>query len=366
MNRSSKASYAPASQLNLTEDFGMNIHWTFRHAKKRRGDVLARWQPKQRRLQRLLSRYPPERCHLHLTMTSTAGGDLWELRAVLCLPTGTLVTSETGQYLDQVLDKVADELARLIQKHKAEIRHEHLLRRRRRERASQRAAAPFLQEERERKRPAAFFELLKPLLTTVRNHAHRELRIMELEQVIPRGEITADDLTDDVLVAAWEQFTQRPHNMPLDVWLLRLLRDRLAEIKKNRGAVELSSPVEHVLQTEDDTEDFDPDDLQCWLSRALGRPRPISLEDILVDEAAPDSWHQLEVEEEWERILACLSDLPTHQREAFLLSVVDGLDVDEIAMALDRSEMEVRNDIEQTRTTIKQMLGKVQSAPGAK
>jgi len=268
--------------------------------------------------------------------------------------------------LDQVLDKVADELARLIQKHKAEIRHEHLLRRRRRERASQRAAVPFLQEERERKRPAAFFELLKPLLTMVRNHAHRELRILELEHMIPRGEITADDLTDDVLVAAWEQFPQRPQHMPLDVWLLRLLRDRLADIKRSRGVVELSSPVEHVIHTEEDTEDFDPDDLQCWLSRALGRPRPISLEDILVDEAAPDTWHQLEVEEEWERILAFLRNFPSHQREAFLLSVVDGLDEDEIAMALDRSEAEVRNDIEQTRMTIKQMLEKVQSGGGTR
>jgi len=278
----------------------------------------------------------------------------WELRASLYLPTGLIVANEEGAELHPVLDNGADELVRQIHRHKAKVRKEHLFRRRQRQLEHENAAAVSLESDYNVRHPAAFFELFKPLLTAVQSHAARELRILELEEAIPAGEVTVDDLVDDVLVIAWESYGERPQNTPIDVWLIGILHERLAELQDCYGDIKLSSPVERA--SADEGADFDPDDLHYWLSQALEPAEPVTLEDVLAGEESGDWLRRLEVNEQHERVLGYLQQLPKHERQAFMLSVMEGFEIREIAMALDRTEIQVAADIENARTTVRKLV----------
>jgi DNA-directed RNA polymerase specialized sigma24 family protein/ribosome-associated translation inhibitor RaiA len=332
----------------------MNVRWTYRHCDAQKASARSYWQEKMPRLERILTRFDPDRCRLDMHLYFHRVHKRWELRASLYLPTGLIIANEEGSELHPVLDNGADELVRQIHRHKAKIRKEHLVRRRRRQLDHENAAAVSLESDYNVGRTAAFFELIKPLLTAVQSHAARELRILELEEAIPTGEVTVDDLVDDVLVYAWESYSERPQNTPIDVWLIGILHERLAELQDCYGDTKLSSPVERV--SADEGADFDPEDLHYWLSQALLPTEPVTLEDVLAGEESGDWLRRLEVKEQHERVLGYLQRLPKHERQAFMLSVMEGFEIREIAMALDRTEEQVVADIENARTTVRNLV----------
>lgn len=337
----------------------MNVRWTYRHCDLEKETASSYWQDKLPRLQRILSRFRRDQCRLDMTLYYHEARKRWELRASLYLPTGLIVTNEEASDMHVVLDNVADELVRQIQRHKAKVRKEHLRRRRQRQLDHEKAAAHSLRSDYETRRPAAFFELLKPLMSGVRNHAARELRILELEEVLPQGEVTVDDLVDDVLVTAWEYYGDHPPNTPTDVWLIGILHERLAELQRCYGDTKLSSPIERASAAEG--ADFDLDDLYYWLSQAIEPEEPMTLEDILTGEESGDWLRELEAKEQHQRILSYLQQLPKHERQAFMLFEVEGFELAEIAMVLDRSEPDVATDIEHARTTLRELV--VKDAP---
>lgn len=332
----------------------MIIRWTYRHCDAQKASARSYWQEKMPRLERVLTRFGPERCRLDMNLYFNRVHKRWELRASLYLPTGLIVTNEEGTELHPVLDKCADELARQIHRHKSKVRKEHLFRRRQRQREHEKAAAVSLESDYHVRRPAAFYELFKPLLTAVQSHAARELRILELEETIPTGEVTVDDLVDDVLVSAWESYGERPENTPIEVWLIGILHERLTELQDCYGDTKLSSPIESAAA--DEGADFDSDDLQYWLSQALQPAEPVTLEDILAGDETGDWLRRLEVKEQHERILAYLQQLPKHERQAFMLSEIEGFETGEIAWALDRAETQVAADIENARITVRKLV----------
>jgi ribosomal subunit interface protein len=332
----------------------MIVRWTYRHCDAQKAKAASYWQEKMPRLERILTRFGPDRCRLDMHLYFHRAHKRWELRASLYLPTGLIVANEEAAELHPVLDQVADELVRQIYRHKAKVRKEHLFRRRQRQHEHEEAAAASLDSDYQVRRPAAFFELFKTLLTAVQSHAARELRILELEESIPTGEVTVDDLVDDVLVTAWESYGERPPNTPIDVWLIGILHERLAELQDCYGDTKLSSPIERA--SADEGADFDPDDLHYWLSQALQPAEPVTLEDILAGDESGDWLRRLEVKEQHERILAYLQQLPKHERQAFMLSEIEGFETGEIAMALDRTESQVAADIENARTTVRRLV----------
>ena len=94
-----------------------------------------------------------------------------------------------------------------------------------------------------------FFRLLRPHLRFLRDHARRELRLLELEGTLHRGELTVDDLLDEVANRAWERFADRPRQLSLDLWLTDLVQEALEQwIKQEpRPHVSLEEKAEEVL-----------------------------------------------------------------------------------------------------------------------
>lgn len=284
----------------------------------------------------------------------------YEIRSVLHLPTGTLVAHEQGADAKAALDKIADTMSQEIKRHKEHVRHDYVFKRKRRERANLSAAGPLLDQDRKSGRQQDFFHLLRPMLRPLRDYARRELKILEIEGTLHPGEVTLADLLDEVMKRAWERFGDRPKKMPLDLWLTDLVNDTLEEwIKQEpRPHVSLTDPGEERMP-----KDVPQVDEQEWWATLLGYDDSVTLEDVLPDRDTPSIWDELEAEEQRDRLLSLIGDLPTEQRQSFLLHALEDYSTDEIAMLQDRPESQVKHDIQAARKFLKRRLDQEEHEP---
>ncbi len=296
----------------------MKTQWVFNNCGRDKRKAQAYWEKKAHRLNRLMSNYRPELRRIRLTVYRHDARDEWEMRGVVHLPTGTLVSEETCATLHECIDKVADELAREIRRHKSKVRKDHLYRRRRRRRQQLSAAGPYLAQDASDGRKDAFVAMLLPLMDQVCDHARRELRILVHDGTLPKGEWYARDLVDDVLVRACESFGERPNDVSLDVWRIELLHQRLQELCQQIEPVSLAASSSRSRAIDnDDNEDLD--DIQYWRELLLEPPEELSLEELLPDDDVGDMWDELSAQEQRDGLKRLLWKLPKHQRQALML-----------------------------------------------
>jgi RNA polymerase sigma factor (sigma-70 family) len=328
----------------------MQTHWVFNgcSALTEQG-LTAYWAKKSRRLERLLAHFPGERTNLTFTVHAHSEPTYYEIRAALSLPTGTLVAEREAADERAALDGVTDVLVGEVKRHKERLRRDYLYQRRRRNRENLSAAGPLVGADAAKGRRQAFFHLLRPLLQSLRAHAGREIRIMELDGVLPDGEVTSDDLVHEVLVRAWDVYDARPMNRPLELWLTELLHDCLDRLTKAHFATYLSELRARAAASPPD------DDAEEWQDD-FGYTDSPTLEDLLPGYDAGTPWDRLEINEQASRVMNLLRELPDSQRQALTLHTMEGFDLAEIAMIQDRSEPAVAADLEAARQFLREKV----------
>ncbi len=102
----------------------MQTHWAFHSCGDRiRAEALAHWEAKSERLQRLLGPFNPGLQHLNLVVDHQGNQEGYQVRAVLHVPTRTVVVEERSRYLQPALDRVIDLLGQEIKQQLARLRH---------------------------------------------------------------------------------------------------------------------------------------------------------------------------------------------------------------------------------------------------
>lgn len=337
-----------------------------------RARLEAYWEKKLPRLQKLLTSHnagPPE---IRLTVCGhqKKGQRAWyEIRASAHLPTKTLAVEASDEEPHAAIDRVVDLLIAEVKRHNDGV-HKDDLHKRKTRRAALGSAEPRLQQEVRSGHRPEFFQFLRPLLGFLRDHARRELRILELQGVLHPGEISVDDLVDEVLIRAWHGFEERPRDLALELWLTELLHQAIEELaaQEPRPHETLEEPVDHVPP-----EDVPPVEAKQereereWWDDLDPFEQTILLEDVIPDPESSESWDKVEPDEQRDRLLSLLGKLPPAQRQAFLLKVLEGYEADEIAMLQHRPKSEVKADIEAARRTLRGQLRAGEKAqPGAK
>jgi ribosomal subunit interface protein len=316
----------------------------------------AYWEDKLPRLERLLKRFPDPLREMWLTVSTLSHPERFETKAVIRLPTGTLAAEEVSESWEESFDKVADELARQIKRHKEKLRGDWVYRRKRRRQEDFRLAGAQLESDRAASGRQEFFDLLGPLMQLIRDHAKDELRRLEKGGRIRRGEVSVSDLTDEVLVRAWERFDERPAHGRLDMWLLQLLDEVIEWFASQPAGVSIESTVVPLKEVE---EEFDTDN-EGDLYAAFFREHALAtLADVLPDRHAP-AWDALEASEQRSRIEDALWRMEPSRRLAFIYHALEGFHPAEIAMMLDRSEEDIIADIEAARDELRQMVTETQ------
>jgi ribosomal subunit interface protein len=314
------------------------------------------WAEKLPRLQKFLVRYNKDLKEIRLTVSQhrqNSHRSWYEARAVIHLPTGTLAADADDEDTQVALDRVVDKLVAELRRHRERVRHDYIDKRKVRDRADLGAAEPLLERDRENQRRDDFSRLLRPHLRFLRHHAHRELTFLEQQGVLHRGEVTVDDLLDEVLVRAWQRFADRPRHLSLDLWLTDLLHETLANWieQEPRPHVSLKDKAGDVLPDEVPQEDEDE-----WWAELLGEDESLTLEDLITDREGTSAWDQLDSREQTDHLLSLLGELPPAQRQAFLLYALEDYTTYEIATLQDRPEREVKADIEAARQMLRERL----------
>ena len=262
-----------------------------------------------------------------------------------------IAVSHTGSSLEQALDGAADTLEKTLKRTLG--RRDSLFKRRARARAEFTAVDPLLQRDAKIGNQKEFLTLLDPLLGHLRDHARRQLRILEINELLPQNQVTAADLLNEVMARAWLRFVDRPRQMSLDLWLVNLLDETLDEKIKPEPQMKRSLD-QHADEVH--SEDVPQVDDQEWWVWLLDEDETITLGDAIPSSESASAAEQLEAEELKDRVHALLGELPKAQRQAFVLNVLEAFDLFEIAMLQDRPESEIQADIEAARNTIRERL----------
>ncbi len=324
-----------------------------------RAELELYWHDKVGRIRRLLKGYPDDLYELRLTVHASSKSDqtrFFEARGVVRLPTGTLVCQREGKDVFALVDQIVDNLVRQVKRHRELVRKDYLYKRKNRARRDLAGAEPLLARDKSRGRRDDFFRLLRPLLHFLSDHAARELRVLEMDGVLHPGEVSVEDLLDEVLTEAWQQFDRRPQGRPLHLWLTELLHQALDRLIKQEPRAHDSLEVE-VLQT---VEDLPVQEVQVgedeWWAALLGYGETLTLEDLVPGCDTTAQWESLEPPVQRERVMELLGRLPARQRQALLLFAVEDYDPAEIALLQNRSQEEVQRDIDSAREQLRQWL----------
>lgn len=186
----------------------------------------------------------------------------------------------------------------------------------------------------------------------------REISALEMNNLLPLGELAAQDIVDEVIVRAFERFRNRPSDVPLEIWLYQQARQVLAE---RREQLQRETPMSSVPP-------------QRSMKETLPPPNPLTdAEEVLMDLLEPEvdalpgddivdatgvtdptlPHRRNELHQVLRRVI---SHLPPQQREAIWLHYLDGFDVAEIAAVQDRDEKDVRSDLEQAVSRLRDAL----------
>lgn len=310
------------------------------------------WQRKKPRVEKLLKTFPADLWHLRLTINNGKQG--WQAQAVLSLPTGTLIarTKPYQKNYQQAIEVLVDQLVSEIRRHKEKLHRDEVYRRKNRQASDFAAAAPFLTEDKQQNLQTDFFELLRPVLKSLRNSAQREIIFAQLQGKLNPGELTVSDLFDEMIVRAWEQFSQEIPQQPWERWLTQIMHEIIDEYKQKHIP---TIPLEEVIPPEDPRYEA----VEGWVQE--NEPfwqdlEPLTIEDLVPGYEATEPWYQLTLAEQERWLYRYLNTLPPEKRRAFMLYALEGWEVEEIALLQKRSPEEVQADIQSAQQYLEEQL----------
>jgi|GEM_PF-3281323 len=317
----------------------MRIQWSFEGCDNTiKSTAQKYWEKKQQRIERVLSRAPRGSLKMRLAIYyNDSQVNAIEARAIIHLPGRTLAVESTAPELYEALDGLTDKIVASCLNYKS--KQSRFLRRRRKKQTSAELfeAQPLINSDRKAERKQSFFSTLRPLLSYLERRAKTEVRVFELEGTVAPGRIEPSELIDEVVLLAWEKYTEKPSNLSFELWLHQLLQEVLNRVAKEGQFVSLdqSIPLAELETT------YEPD----WFEEVIGYQEELSLAELLPDFDETEDWSTLDEEERIIHFYNVIESFPVHQRQAYMLNSISDYSVQEVAEIQKRSVGEVESDI---------------------
>jgi len=271
----------------------------------------------------LLQHFGDELVRLHALVERHTRRRLYRTSLQLQLPRKVLVAREEGEDIELVLRDAFAELARQLKKYKSLRNNEPLWQRPARRRQLRELTKGGDRSEQQ----GLFRDLIKSHLKGLYNFVRREIAYLTASGELLPGQVTPDDVVDDVVVRAYAQQSEQPASLALEHWLRKLALEVLDEQVARRlpaaRLVSLETPVDSEIEEDDEQlyEFYQPDEA-------------LRLEDLVVspEAAAPES--VLARYEQALRSQQLLAWLPRPWRQVVVLADVEGLSDTEIAAVM--------------------------------
>jgi RNA polymerase sigma factor (sigma-70 family) len=193
-----------------------------------------------------------------------------------------------------------------------------------------------------------FISFLEENLSRFYNYAYREVRSRVYQGFVRPGDIRVRDVLDEAIAEVLENLQDRFDDQEATQLIYRTI-SRVVVRESNQRRLP-QSHLEELLESQDiDTElheYYQPDDVD-WL------------EEVVPDVHAVQPDQQYELTDLERRVEKLVSELPRQWREAFILTAQEGLSEEEAAMVQQRPIAELREDVEQARSFLRERLSEL-------
>jgi len=201
------------------------------------------------RLEKRLTHFPPDAVHLRILVREVEGHPRSEASLTLHLPSHTLACSEEAADAHAALNAAFDELMRLVEKEKARLRREQTWRRSAEE--FQRELFERMLRESGGQITPEHAERVIPKIGAVEHFVRRELRSLERNGDIARGEVDARDVVDTAVANVLAQEPGVPSRRRLMRAAAAALRAEVQRVRRARTEIRLERDIPEVPPEEE-------------------------------------------------------------------------------------------------------------------
>jgi RNA polymerase sigma factor (sigma-70 family) len=340
----------------------MNVHISYKAGKT--PDVEREFQLQLRKLERRLQVFKPDLVHFHAILEHK-NGHSFGVSLNLRLPSGQMAAQNSGANVQAALKASFSDLLAQINKHKELLRGQWNWKSRRGSGRRQivSPAVPFeqtlasvqpdigtaAQQPQGASGNGDVSNWVNANLERLENFVDRELRYRVASGQLREGQVSREEVIDEVMVSALSQDEEKPDELSLESWFYRLALQairRLTQANADTGNVSLDAParVQNVTGSDENLLQYhQPDD-------------SLQEEAIIRDENVRTPEEIVASEEMVAQLDFVLHEVKAEDREAFVLYALEGFTVEEIARITDRSADRIRRSIQSARDSIQQKL----------
>ncbi|MBI1955450.1 MAG: hypothetical protein HYS38_03555 [Acidobacteria bacterium] len=301
----------------------MQVHWSYHHV-TRNPQIEKAIHSCTRKLEKLLASFSPDLIHLHGVLEYNAAHQGQVCSLNLWLPTGQLHSREEGGTPLAVLKSCFDQLVEQAKKHKQVLRRESVWKRRRyklQQEVQKINAGEFHITDRQR-----LCEYLDQVLPQLVRFIARELRWREAAGEWPAGQASQEEIVNEVVVRALENFPKKAFDAELPFH--HLIREAIHVLN---GSVESAGMKRPGILEGTAGADIASDPLAGKIGAAhLWQRHPLAAaEEGLAEPPPPDP------------VDLFLANLPVLDRQVYVLRTLEGFEEEEAAKVLGKTGPEV-------------------------
>lgn len=289
-----------------------------------------------RKILKLLPTFPPDSYDLNVITEKLPRGNQYVTSISLALPQKTLKVEETENNAVSSAVRAFGELRRRVVRFKSQLTRENLWHKQRVEPEQDNGLAT------ERKMEFAIDENLGK----VENYIRRELYYEVVNGNIPPDSVDPNAFVDEVFMEIFAR--PRPEEIDLDHWVLTVARQLL---NKRIGEIEMHKTDSHIEDSAGGNRQWEDEYLNFYQP-----DESLHISDLLEDDKISDPEQLMERDEAEIRAQKAIAALPIDLRESFVLYSLEGFTSEEVAMAIEKTPDEVRENVERAREILRKEL----------
>ena len=331
----------------------MNVHISYKVNKT--PDIEKEINQHIEKLRRRLQVFRPELVHLKGIVEQNSPREGFLVSLNLRLPSGQMAAQEKSPTATVAIKAAFDDLREQVTKHKDLLRNQHKWRRwRRTGRAEPQPQVPFEETIAAVQPPMVSAEDISSWLNAnlyrLQRFVDRELRFRENADQLAPDALKAEEVIDEAVANALGDGMEKPERLALEPWLYRLamraIDDLASRGQENATAVPLqrSERRANVRASDEPQLQYHQPDEQLIAQDIIPDSRVATPEDV----AASDEMVNL--------VEAALLSASREDREAFILYVIEGFTLEEIAAMTDLRPEEVRASVARAREHLRTSL----------
>lgn len=328
----------------------MNVHITYKAAKA--PDLEKEFAQHIDKLKRRLHVFRPELIHLHGSVEQNSPREGVSVALNLRLPSGQMAAQKAASTAVAACKAAFAELLSQVTRHKELLREQHKKRRRQQlhapgvafEKTLAAVHAPLI-------RDADINSYVNANLRRLENFIARELRYREASGQFRPGLVSQAEVVDEVIARALGDDVEKPELLSLERWLYRLALQSIDSLEARNGDGEV--PLFHLEQSarkQNVTGSDEP------LLQYHQPDEALQGEDVIADRRSGTPEEIAASDEMVAQLERVLHNARREEREAFILYVIEGFTVNEIAQVTERPAEQVRAAIQSARDAVMRKL----------